>query len=55
MTAKSTSRIRPAATTGVQAWRWEPMQNVPDLVVPFKRDGLCAGGEGIREVREAVS
>jgi putative (di)nucleoside polyphosphate hydrolase len=19
------------------AWRWEPMQNVPDLVVPFKR------------------
>jgi putative (di)nucleoside polyphosphate hydrolase len=20
-----------------EAWRWEPMQNVPDLVVPFKR------------------
>jgi putative (di)nucleoside polyphosphate hydrolase len=19
------------------AWRWEPMQNIPDLVVPFKR------------------
>jgi putative (di)nucleoside polyphosphate hydrolase len=19
------------------AWRWEPLQNVPDLVVPFKR------------------
>jgi putative (di)nucleoside polyphosphate hydrolase len=18
-------------------WRWEPMQNLPDLVVPFKR------------------
>jgi putative (di)nucleoside polyphosphate hydrolase len=20
------------------AWRWEPMQNIPDLVVPFKRE-----------------
>jgi putative (di)nucleoside polyphosphate hydrolase len=20
------------------SWRWEPMQNLPDLVVPFKRD-----------------
>ena len=21
-------------------WRWEPMQNLPDLVIPFKRNGL---------------
>ena len=20
------------------AWKWEPMKNLPDLVVPFKRD-----------------
>ena len=22
------------------AWRWEPLQNLPDLVVPFKRGSL---------------
>jgi putative (di)nucleoside polyphosphate hydrolase len=26
-----------AAEPEFAAWRWEPMQNVPDLVVPFKR------------------
>jgi len=26
-----------AAHPEFSAWRWEPMQNVPDLVVPFKR------------------
>jgi putative (di)nucleoside polyphosphate hydrolase len=26
-----------AAHAEFSAWRWEPMQNVPDLVVPFKR------------------
>jgi putative (di)nucleoside polyphosphate hydrolase len=26
-----------AAEAEFGAWRWEPMQNVPDLVVPFKR------------------
>jgi putative (di)nucleoside polyphosphate hydrolase len=31
--------VRPdgAAHAEFSAWRWEPMQNVPDLVVPFKR------------------
>ena len=33
-------------------WRWEPMENLPDLVVPFKRDDLRAGGEGVLEIRE---
>ena len=28
------------------------MENLPDLVVPFKREDLRAGGEGVREVRE---
>jgi putative (di)nucleoside polyphosphate hydrolase len=26
-----------AAAAEFAAWRWEPLQNVPDLVVPFKR------------------
>jgi putative (di)nucleoside polyphosphate hydrolase len=26
-----------AAHAEFSAWRWEPVQNVPDLVVPFKR------------------
>lgn len=26
-----------AHTAEFSAWRWEPMQNLPDLVVPFKR------------------
>jgi putative (di)nucleoside polyphosphate hydrolase len=26
-----------AAHAEFSAWRWEPLQNVPDLVVPFKR------------------
>jgi len=26
-----------AAHAEFSAWRWEPMKNVPDLVVPFKR------------------
>ena len=26
-----------AAHAEFSGWRWEPMQNVPDLVVPFKR------------------
>jgi len=26
-----------AAVAEFDSWRWEPMQNVPDLVVPFKR------------------
>ena len=33
-------------------WRWEPMENLPDLVVPFKRDDLRAGGEGVLQIRE---
>jgi putative (di)nucleoside polyphosphate hydrolase len=36
------SEIDVASPDGAQeaefaAWRWEPLQNVPDLVVPFKR------------------
>ena len=26
-----------AAEAEFSAWRWEPLQNIPDLVVPFKR------------------
>ena len=50
--ARSTSRI-PAGGHKPEfvAWRWEPMQNLPALVVPFKRAGLRARGAGIREVR----
>ena len=33
-------------------WRWEPMERLPDLVVPFKRDDLRAGREGVLEVRQ---
>ena len=29
------SRRRPQA--GILGWRWEPLENVPELVVPFKR------------------
>jgi putative (di)nucleoside polyphosphate hydrolase len=31
--------VRPAGAAHAEfcAWRWEPMQNIPDLVVPFKR------------------
>jgi putative (di)nucleoside polyphosphate hydrolase len=33
------------------AWRWEPMQNVPDLVVPFKR---AVYDRVVREFRHLV-
>ena len=35
--ARSTSRIPAAATSRNSGWRWEPMKNLPALVVPFKR------------------
>ena len=37
-TARSTSRRPPAAhEPEFIEWRWEPMRNLPDLVIPFKR------------------
>ncbi len=43
----------PAGTAHAEfsAWRWEPMQNVPDLVVPFKRAVYAARGARIRQIR----
>jgi len=29
-------------------WRWEPMKNLPNLIVPFKRRGYDTRGQGIR-------
>ena len=36
-------------------WRWEPMQNLPDLVVPFKRPVYERVVKEFVEVREASS
>jgi putative (di)nucleoside polyphosphate hydrolase len=40
------------------AWRWEPLQNVPDLVVPFKRavyDRVVAEFRHLTKIRTASS
>ena len=33
-------------------WRWEPMDNLPDLIVPFKRKVYEQVVQGIREIHE---
>ena len=37
MTTRSTWQRPAGHEPEFNAWRWEPLQNVPDLVVPFKR------------------
>ena len=35
--ARSTSATRPARKPEFSAWRWERMERLPELIIPFKR------------------
>lgn len=37
------------------AWRWEPLENVPDLIVPFKRDAYVQVVAAFAHVPKALA
>jgi putative (di)nucleoside polyphosphate hydrolase len=42
-----------AAEPEFAAWRWEPLQSVPDLVVPFKRAVYARVVDEFRELAKS--